>query len=88
MSGRENFAAFAREVERYAEFHWRHEAEVVLPWAERGDRAKFARDRCRICWQQRSPDGPSVEKDFERLFTRIVNIAPLPIGVGRDSKGG
>jgi hemerythrin-like domain-containing protein len=88
MGGKEEFSVFAQEVERYSEFHWNHmrqEEEVVLPLAERVlteqdwheiDEA-FAGNADPLIDQ-------AVEKDFERLFTRIVNMAPPPIGLGLD----
>jgi len=92
VGGQENFAAFADEVERYAEFHWRHmqqEEEVVLPLAERALTEEDWREIDAAFAGNADPlIGQDVEKDFERLFTRIVNIAPPPIGVGRDAGEG
>ena len=89
MGGQQDFAAFAEEVERYVDFHRRHmrqEEQVVLPLAERvlteedwrGIDAAFAGNADPLI-------GTDVEKDFERLYRRIVSIAPPPLGFGRDN---
>jgi hemerythrin-like domain-containing protein len=86
MGGPRDFEAFSDEVKRYADFHWHHmrqEEEFVLPLAERvlteedwhEIDAAFAGNTDPLI-------GKDVAKDFERLFKRIVNIAPPPIGVG------
>jgi hemerythrin-like domain-containing protein len=89
MGDQGNFAAFAAEVERYADFHWRHmrqEEEVVLPLAERALTEEDWREIDAAFAGNADPlMGKDVEKDFGRLFKRIVNIAPPPIGVGRES---
>jgi hypothetical protein len=62
------------------------EEEVVLPLAERALTDEDWREIDAAFAGNADPlIGQDVEKDFERLFTRIVNIAPPPIGVGRDS---
>lgn len=89
MGGDENFPAFAEKVKQYSDFHWHHmrqEEEVALPLAERtlteGDwreiDAAFAGNVDPLI-------GKDIGKDFERLFKRIVNIAPPPIGVGGET---
>ena len=87
MGGQRDFAAFAEEVERYADFHWRHmrqEEEVVLPLAERALMDDDWREIDAAFAGNADPlIAKDMEKDFERLFKRIVNIAPPPIGVGR-----
>ena len=89
LGGEEDFAVFAADVERYADFHWRHmrqEEEVVLPLAERALTEEDWREMDVAFGGNADPlIGKDVEKDFERLFTRIVNIAPPPIGVGREN---
>jgi hemerythrin-like domain-containing protein len=89
LGGEEDFAVFAAEVEHYADFHWRHmrqEEEVVLPLAERALTEEDWREMDVAFGGNADPlIGKDVEKDFERLFTRIVNIAPPPIGVGREN---
>src|SRR5262245_11759843 len=84
-----DFAAFAEEVERYADFHWRHmrrEEELVLPLAERALMDSDWREIDAAFAGNADPlIAKDAEKDFERLFKRIVNIAPPPIGVGREN---
>src|SRR5581483_338406 len=77
---------FAEQVERYAAFYWEHmrkEEEEVLPRAERvlSDddwatiNAAFSTNR--------DPDfSKDREENFRRLFTRIVNLVPAPLGLG------
>ena len=79
--GREFLAA----VDDYAEFHWAHmrkEEQQLLPLAERhltredwdAINAAFAANTDPIAGME--------ERDFEKLFTRIVNLAPEPVGLG------
>jgi hemerythrin-like domain-containing protein len=79
--------AFAVAVHEYAEFHWAHvrkEEEVVLPLAER---ALADEDWRAIHGAFAGHEGPAFDADdttdaFRRLFSRIVALAPPPIGVG------
>jgi hemerythrin-like domain-containing protein len=85
----ERWPAGAREfqvaVDDYAAFHWNHmrkEEQQLLPLAERYFTAQD--------WQQideafagnKDPIAGVQEKDFATLFTRIVNLAPQPVGLG------
>ena len=79
-------AEFAKEAERFSEFHWRHmrvEEDVIMPLAEKSlaDEDWQAIDRA---FQDNSDPliGIEAQKEFDKLFTRIVNLAPAPIGVG------
>ena len=76
---------FERAVEAYAEFHWQHmrkEEQQVLPLAER----KLTADDWRMIDDafaaNRDPISGMNARDFEQLFTRIVNLAPEPVGLG------
>jgi len=80
------FPDFAHKVREFADFHWQHmreEEDVVLPLAERvlleedwqEIDAAFAGNQDPLL-------GKGVQKDFEKLFSHIVNIAPPPIGLG------
>jgi hemerythrin-like domain-containing protein len=80
--GAEDLAA---AVNAYAEFHWTHmrcEEQELLPLAEtalieedwEAIEAAFAGNS--------DPIADLREQDFDKLFTRIVNIAPAPIGLG------
>jgi len=76
---------FQQAVEAYAEFHWKHmrkEELKLLPLAERHltpadwkaiDAAFAAND---------DPIAGMQERDFEKLFSRIVSLAPEPVGLG------
>ncbi len=76
---------FRKAADTYAEFHWKHmrkEEQQLLPLAERhltpedwqAIDAAFARNRDPIAGME--------EGDFDKLFTRIVNLAPAPVGLG------
>ena len=78
--------AFIAAVEAYAEFHWEHmrrEEKEVLPLAEKhltaGDweaiDAAFTGHADPLV-------GESSGEDFRKLFRKIVNLAPPPIGLG------
>jgi branched-chain amino acid transport system ATP-binding protein len=80
---------FQRAVDEYAEFHWKHmrkEEDSVLPLAQRhltaGDwkaiDAAFAANADPIAEVQ--------EHNFEKLFSRIANLAPAPVGLGEPWK--
>ena len=81
---------FQQAVEAYAEFHWKHmrkEEQQLLPLAERhlteedwkAIDAAFAANRDPIAGMQ--------ERDFEKLFARIVSLAPDPVGLGERWQG-
>ena len=80
---------FQAAVGAYADFHWKHmrkEESELLPLAEkhlteedwRAIDAAFARNR--------DPIADVEERDFEKLFSRIANLAPAPIGLGEPWK--
>jgi len=77
---------FAEAVSAYAQFHWDHmrkEEQVLLPLAEvvlteedwNAVDAAFERNE--------DPIADLREKDFAELFSRIVSIAPAPVGLGK-----
>ena len=84
--GDKEFPAFAQAVENFAEGyrdHMRKEEEQVFPLAEKllGASDWAAIDRA----FEENTDPLAAqrdEKDFQKLFTRIVNLAPPPIGFG------
>lgn len=84
--GTKEFPVFAREVERFVRAYWEHmskEEEQVLPAAERVLSAADWAAIDRAFEQNRDPLVAEREaRDFQRLFARIVNMAPPPIGVG------
>src|SRR6266581_3871393 len=78
-------AEFADAVKRYADFHWDHmrrEESELLPLAERYFSAEDWRSAGRAFAANDNPIAEESEKDFAKLFTRIVNLAPAPVGVG------
>jgi hemerythrin-like domain-containing protein len=85
VEGARGLQAFDAAVSAYARFHWDHmrkEEEQLLPLAEKhltdGDWAwiedAFAGNH--------DPIADLRERDFEQLYTRIVNLAPAPVGLG------
>ena len=89
----EGWPAGAREflaaVDAYADFHWKHmrkEENELLPLAQRhlaaGDwkaiDAAFAANADPIAEVQ--------ERNFDKLFSRIANLAPAPVGLGEPWK--
>ncbi|HEX4798199.1 MAG TPA: hemerythrin domain-containing protein [Burkholderiales bacterium] len=80
------FPAFAREAENFVQGYWDHmrkEEEQVFPLAEKllAPEDWAAIDRAFEENQDPLADQRDTE-DFQKLFSRIVNLAPPPIGVG------
>jgi hemerythrin-like domain-containing protein len=81
-AGAERFGAV---VELYAQFHWSHmrkEEQQLLPLAER---ALTSEDWTAIEAAFAGNEDPIAdlrEKDFARLYQRIVSLAPDPVGLG------
>ena len=80
---------FAEAISEYADFHWDHmrkEEQVLLPLAE----AVLTDDDWKAIGHafagNEDPVADLREKDFERLFSRIVAMAPAPVGLGRPWK--
>jgi hemerythrin-like domain-containing protein len=74
-----NAGEFLAAVNAYAEFHWQHmrkEEQELLPLAERilAPTDWLALDAAF-----------EANPDFEKQFTRIVNLAPEPVGLGARS---
>jgi hemerythrin-like domain-containing protein len=77
-------AEFAAVLAGYAEFHWRHmrrEEDEVLPLAERRLTAEDWRAIGEAFAGRQDPVADLRAQDFERLFARIVALAPEPIGL-------
>jgi hemerythrin-like domain-containing protein len=81
--------AFNAAVKAYADFHWKHmrsEEQELLPLAERalseGDWAAIEHAFA----QNEDPIADLRERDFEQLYTRILSLAPAPIGLGEPWK--
>ena len=88
--GPAKFDDFRRAVEEYADFHWAHmrcEEEDVLPLAEK---VLTEADWESIAAAFKQNDDPlfgiKPKEEFEHLFRRVVQLAPPPIGVGRDPR--
>lgn len=81
---------FTAAVDAYAEFHWAHmrcEEQELLPLAERALHAEdWAAIEAAFAGNQ-DPIADLRDQDFQRLYTRIVGIAPAPIGLGLPWKG-
>ena len=75
---------FSAAVNDYADFHWKHmrkEEEELLPLAER----YFTPTDWRAAADAFGANetlGSSGDKEFAALFSRIVNLAPAPVGLG------
>lgn len=84
--GDREFPEFARAVDRFVQeyrAHMRKEEETAFPMAERLLDAADWRAIDRAFEENRDPlEGNRDTLDFDRLFDRIVNLAPPPIGVG------
>jgi hemerythrin-like domain-containing protein len=86
QGGAIEFPAFAAAVEEYAAFHWRHmraEEDEVLPLAKMhlspGD---WEAIDAAFLGHVDPMFGADATHGYAALFTRIVNLAPPPIGVG------
>ena len=84
--GEKEFPEFAGEVERFVEGYWEHmrkEEEEVFPLAQKlfTNDDWDALDRAFMANVDPLADDRN-ERDFRRLFSRIVSLAPPPIGVG------
>jgi hemerythrin-like domain-containing protein len=87
--GEKEFPAFAKAVERFAQDYWNHmrkEEEKVFPFAMELLTAADWKAIDRAFEENRDPLASDRDtKDFQKLFSRIVNLAPPPIGVGPSS---
>ena len=84
--GVSEFPDFAKAVEDYAAFHWNHmraEEDEVLPLAEKHlSAADWDGVDTAFLGHVDPMHGVGAEGEYQALFTRIVNLAPPPIGVG------
>jgi hemerythrin-like domain-containing protein len=83
--------ALDEAVRDYAEFHWAHmrkEEEVLLPIAERVlSEEDWGAIHQAFLANQDPRFGGDTADSFRRLFSRIVALAPPPIGVGPPRSG-
>jgi hemerythrin-like domain-containing protein len=80
---------FQRAVHAYAEFHWEHmrkEEQELLPLAERHLTAADWKAIDEAFAANADPIAGMQERDFEKLFSRIANSAPAPVGLGEPWK--
>jgi hemerythrin-like domain-containing protein len=76
---------FRAAVDAYSDFHWNHmrkEEQQLLPLAERFLTAEDWREIDATFAGNNDPIADLREDDFEKLFTRIVSLAPEPVGLG------
>lgn len=85
----EGYPQGARElleaVNAYADFHWKHmrkEETELLPLAERYLTVPDWEAIGKAFARNRDPIAGIEERDFEKLFSRIANLAPDPVGLG------
>jgi hemerythrin-like domain-containing protein len=82
-------AEFEGAVDAYADFHWKHmrkEETQLLPLAERHLTEEDWRAIDAAFARNRDPIAGIEERDFQKLFLRIVNLAPAPVGLGDEWK--
>jgi len=89
----EGWPAGAREfqaaVEKYAQFHWSHmrkEEQQILPLAVRHLTAEDWKAIDAAFAANADPVAGLQERDFDKLFSRIANLAPAPVGLGEPWK--
>ena len=84
--GEKEFTEFAQEVDRFALGYWDHmrkEEEQMFPLAEKLLTPEDWAAIDRAFGENADPlERDRNEKDFRKLFSRIVSLAPPPIGVG------
>ena len=84
--GRPEFLAFAACVEDYADFHWKHmrcEEEELVPLAREHLTGADWEEIDRAFLGNADPlIGVDAGMRYRALFSRIVNLAPAPIGLG------
>jgi hemerythrin-like domain-containing protein len=77
---------FAQEADRFADFYWNHmqkEEDQVLPVADRVLADEDWRDIHAAFAANQDPNfSADAQDEFRRLFSRIVNLTPAPIGLG------
>ena len=85
QAGAAEFATFMAAVEGYAAFHWVHmraEEKELLPLAEKHRTADDWEAIDAAFLAHADPMLGATGSEYDALFTRIVNLAPPPIGVG------
>jgi hemerythrin-like domain-containing protein len=80
---------FLETVDAYADFHWKHmhkEEHELMPLAERALSPQDWKVADAAFDANQDPVAGVREKDFQALFSRIVSLAPSPVGVGEPWK--
>jgi hemerythrin-like domain-containing protein len=80
---------FEESVKAYAQFHWDHmrkEEQALLPLAESALTQEDWKAIASAFAGNEDPIADLREKDFAELFSRIVSIAPAPVGLGKPWK--
>jgi hemerythrin-like domain-containing protein len=90
QGGPAEFSNFLAAVESYADFHWDHmrvEEKQVLPLAQQHlTEADWKIIDDAFAGHSDPMLGSESGRKFDALFTRIVNLAPPPIGVGPETQ--
>jgi len=85
----QGLAEFSARVDEYCRFHWDHmrtEEKELLPLAEKQLTAEdWARVDAGFAGNVDPLQGLQ-ERNFRELFTRLVNLAPAPVGLGEPWK--
>ena len=85
VNGARELNAFDAAVNAYAQFHWTHmrkEEERLLPLAERHLTDADWRWIEDAFAGNQDPIADLREQDFQKLYSRIVSLAPAPVGLG------
>ena len=85
----EGWANFADLVDVYSRFHWDHmqlEENELIPMAERHFSPQDWEIVDKGFSSNTDPIAQVKEKDFHELFSRLVNMAPAPVGLGEPWK--
>jgi hemerythrin-like domain-containing protein len=83
--GEAEFPAFAAAVERFVENYWAHmriEEHQVMPLARKHLTPEDWKEAQAAFAKRRDPLSDADELDGAALFSRIVSLAPAPIGLG------
>jgi len=89
IHGRTRAAAFRAAVDAYARFHWDHmrkEEHELLPLAERKLTDEDWREISEAFSGNDDPIADLRENDLASLYSRIVSLAPDPVGLGESWK--
>ena len=76
---------FSAAVKAYADFHWDHmrkEEHELLPLAEKHFTPEDWQALEAAFAANHDPLAGASEDNFEKLFSRIANLAPAPVGLG------